>query len=76
MKTYRSLTQEEIQQLKERSCTAVDWAEIEVVENLRRTIFVIPVFLEGSDWEFLKTSLCWRVACVNIPDCIMRLCIM
>ena len=34
MKTYRSLTQEEIQQLKERSCTAVDWDEIEVVENL------------------------------------------
>lgn len=35
MKTYRSLTQEEIQQLKERSCTAVDWAEIEVVENFK-----------------------------------------
>ena len=35
MKTYRSLTQEEIQQLKERSCTAVDWDEIEVVENFK-----------------------------------------
>ncbi len=49
MKTYRSLTQEEIQQLKERSCTAVDWAEIEVVENFKRTIFIIPVFQERSD---------------------------
>ena len=35
MKTYRSLTQEEIQKLKERSCTAVDWDEIEVVENFK-----------------------------------------
>lgn len=76
MKTYRSLTQEEIQQLKERSCTAVDWAEIEVVENFKTDYICHTRFLEGSDWEFLKTSLCWRVACVNIPDCIMRLCIM
>lgn len=76
MKTYRSLTQEEIQQLKERSCTAVDWAEIEVVENFKTDYICHTRFLEGSDWGFLKTSLCWRVACVNIPDCIMRLCIM
>ena len=42
MKTYRSLTQEEIQQLKERSCTAVDWDEIEVVENFK-TDYIYPV---------------------------------
>ena len=30
----------------------VDWAEIEVVENFKTTIFIIPVFLEGSDWDF------------------------
>ena len=57
MKTYRSLTQEEIQQL-------------------RRTIFIIPVFPERSDWGSLKMSLRWQVVCVNIPDCIMRPCIM
>ena len=67
MKTYRSLTQEEIQQLKERSCTAVDWAEIEVVENFK-TDYICHTRFSGR--------VCWRVACVNIPDCIMRLCIM
>ena len=76
MKTYRSLTQEEIQQLKERSCTAVDWAEIEVVENFKTDYICHTRFSGRVRLEFLKTSLCWRVACVNIPDCIMRLCIM
>lgn len=76
MKTYRSLTQEEIQQLKERSCTAVDWDEIEVVENFKTDYIFIPVFPERSDWGSLKMSLRWQVVCVNIPDCIMRPCIM
>lgn len=76
MKTYRSLTQEEIQQLKERSCTAVDWDEIEVVENFKTDYIYHTRFPERSDWGALKMSLRWQVACVNIPDCIMRLCIM
>ena len=74
MKTYRSLTQEEIQQLKERSCTAVDWDEIEVVENFK-TDYICHTRFSG-DWGSLKMSLRWQVVCVNIPDCIMRLCIM
>ena len=35
MNTYRSLTLQEIQQLKEHSCTAVNWADVEVVENFK-----------------------------------------
>lgn len=35
MGNYRSLTQEEIQQLKGKSCTASNWADIEVAENFK-----------------------------------------
>ena len=52
MKTYRSLTQEEIQQLKERSCTAVDWAEIEVVENFK-TDYICHTRFSGRVQELI-----------------------
>ncbi len=45
MENYRSLTQEEIQQLKSRSCTAVDWDEIEVVENFKTGLYLSYPFL-------------------------------
>ena len=51
MKTYRSLTQEEIQQLKERSCTAVDWDEIEVVENFK-TDYIYHTRFSGKRERF------------------------
>lgn len=76
MKTYRSLTQEEIQQLKERSCTAVDWDEIEVVENFKTDYIYHTRFSGKVRLGSLRMSLRWQVACVNIPDCIMRPCIM
>ncbi len=76
MKTYRSLTQKEIQQLKERSCTAVDWDEIEVVENFKTDYIYHTRFSGKVRLGSLKMGLRWQVACVNIPDCIMRLCIM
>ena len=76
MKTYRSLTQEEIQQLKERSCTAVDWDEIEVVENFKTDYIYHTRFSGKVRLGVFEDELRWQVACVNIPDCIMRLCIM
>ena len=76
MKTYRSLTQEEIQQLKERSCTAVDWAEIEVVENFKTDYIYHTRFSGKVRLGVFEDEFTLQVACVNIPDCIMRLCIM
>ncbi len=47
MRSYRQLTQEEIQQLKVNSCTATDWADIEVVENFK-TDYVIHTRFSGK----------------------------
>ena len=56
MKTYRSLTQEEIQQLKERSCTAVDWDEIEVVENFKTCLLYTSYGNGGREFLLFITD--------------------
>ncbi len=47
MRKYRKLTNEEIQQLKANSCTATDWADIEVVEDFK-TDYIVHTRFSGK----------------------------